>query len=100
MDQIKNKGDIAPGKDADIAIWDPDVKVTIKQENLHHDVNYTPYEGMTVTGWPTTTLSRGEVLWDDGEFKATPGRGRFLARDPYEFIKPRGIFPGPFNPFE
>ncbi|MEK9826689.1 MAG: dihydropyrimidinase [Rhodospirillales bacterium] len=97
---LKNKGDIAPGKDADIAIWDPDAKVTIKQENLHHDVNYTPYEGMTVTGWPTTTLSRGEVLWDDGEFKATPGRGRFLARDPYEFIKPRGIFPGPFNPFE
>lgn len=96
---LEKKGDIAPGKDADIAIWDPDVKTTIRQENLHHDVNYTPYEGMTVTGWPTTTVARGAVLWRDGEFQGEPGRGRFLAREPYDFIKPRGVFPGPFNPF-
>ncbi len=97
---LANKGDIAPGKDADIAIWDPDVKTTIRQANLHHDVNYTPYEGMAVTGWPTTTISRGEVLWQDGAFKAAPGRGRFMARGPYDFIKPRGVFPGPFKPFD
>jgi len=96
---LQKKGDIAPGKDADIAIWDPDVKTTIRQENLHHDVNYTPYEGMTVTGWPTTTISRGEVLWRDGKFKAEPGRGRFLARAPYDFIRPLGRFTTPFNPF-
>lgn len=97
---LANKGDIAPGKDADIAIWDPDVKTTIRQANLHHDVNYTPYEGMEVTGWPTTTISRGEVLWQDGAFKAAPGRGRFMARGPYDFINPRGVFPGPFKPFD
>lgn len=97
---LQKKGDIAPGKDADIAIWDPDVKTTIRQENLHHDINYTPYEGMEVTGWPTTTVSRGQILWRDGEFAAEPGRGRFLARDPYDFIKPRGVFPGPFKPFD
>jgi dihydropyrimidinase len=96
---LLKKGDIAPGKDADIAVWDPDVKTTITQANLHHDVNYTPYEGRTVTGGPTTTLSRGEVLWRDGDFKAEPGRGRFLARDPYDYIKPLGRFPTPFNPF-
>lgn len=96
---LLKKGDIAPGKDADIAVWDPDVKTTIAQANLHHDVNYTPYEGRTVTGWPTTTLSRGEVLWRDGDFKAEPGRGRFLARAPYDYIKPLGRFPTPFNPF-
>ena len=51
------------------------------------------------TGWPVATLSRGEVLWRDGAFNAAPGRGRFLARAPYDYIKPRGVFPGPFNPF-
>ena len=34
---------------------------------LHHAVDYTPYEGMRVTGWPVTTLVRGERVWDDGE---------------------------------
>ena len=94
------KGTISIGADADICIWDAEKKVTITQEMLHHDTDYTPYEGMAVTGWPTTTISRGEVLWQDGAFKAAPGRGRFMARGPYDFIKPRGVFPGPFKPFD
>ena len=54
------KGTIAVGADADIAIWDPDRKVTIRQEILHHGSDYTPYEGIEVTGWPVTTIVRGE----------------------------------------
>ncbi|MGQ0662394.1 MAG: dihydropyrimidinase [Pseudomonadota bacterium] len=76
------KGTIAIGADADLAIWDPERKVKIANRNLHHNVDYTPYEGMTVTGWPVTTLSRGEVVWQDGEVKGTPGHGRFLSCDP------------------
>ncbi|MDB5544761.1 MAG: dht [Hyphomicrobiales bacterium] len=72
------KGAIAIGADADIAIWDPEKRVTITNDLLHHNVDYTPYEGLEVQGWPKTVLSRGEVVVDDGRLHAEPGRGRFL----------------------
>ncbi len=72
------KGTIAVGADADIAIWDPEKQVTIRQEILHDNMDYTPYEGRVVTGWPITTLSRGEIVWDGVDVTAAPGRGVFL----------------------
>lgn len=93
------KGTIAPGSDADIAIWDPTKQVTIRQADLHHAIDYTPYEGWQVTGWPVTTVSRGKVVADGGDFVGDEGHGRFLARAPYDYIKPRGVFPSPFDPF-
>ena len=74
------KGTIAVGSDADIAIWDPAREVTLSCETLHENVDYTPYDGMKVTGWPVQTLSRGETIWCDGTVLGTPGRGRFLKR--------------------
>ncbi len=75
------KGVIAVGSDADLAIWDPEKRVTIRNDMLHHAVDHTPYEGHTVKGWPVVTISRGEVIYSDGEVRAEPGRGRFLVRD-------------------
>ncbi len=75
------KGVIAVGSDADFTIWDPDMEVTIRNEMLHHAVDYTPYEGVTVRGWPVMTLSRGELLYDHGKVTSTAGRGRFLPCD-------------------
>lgn len=75
------KGSIAIGADADLAIWDPDREVTIANDLLHHNVDYTPYEGVRVRGWPVTTISRGEIAWADGAFAATSGRGEFLRCD-------------------
>jgi dihydropyrimidinase len=72
------KGTIAVGADADIAIWDPEKRVTIRNENLHHNVDYTPFEGLEVQGWPETVLSRGEIIVEAGRLMAEPGRGRFL----------------------
>jgi dihydropyrimidinase len=72
------KGTIAIGSDADLAIWDERREVTIRNALLHHNVDYTPYEGRVVTGWPETVLSRGEVVVDAGTLHARPGRGRFL----------------------
>lgn len=72
------KGTIAVGADADIAIWDADREVIISNDMLHHNVDYTPYEGRTVIGWPETVLSRGEVVVRNGNLMAEGGRGRFL----------------------
>ena len=74
------KGAIALGADADLAIWDSDRVVTIRNALLHHATDHTPYEGQTVRGWPVMTIARGEVVWDDGQLLSRPGRGQFIAR--------------------
>jgi dihydropyrimidinase len=92
------KGTIAVGADADICIWDAEREVTISQDILHHDTDYTPYEGLDVVGWPAVTISRGKVVWNDGDVHCEPGWGKFIARPPYDYIKPRGVLPTPFDP--
>ena len=82
------KGTIAAGSDADIAIWDPERKVTV--EATHDRTGYTPYKGRVLTGWPVTVLSRGEVIVQDGKLAAARGRGRFLAREPSSALEPLG----------
>ena len=72
------KGTIAIGADADLVIWD-ERDVTLTNALLHHEVDYTPYEGMRLKAWPGLTLSRGEVVWDGSEFHPRPGRGELLA---------------------
>jgi dihydropyrimidinase len=71
------KGTIAVGSDADLVVWD-ERDVTIRNSQLHHAVDYTPYEGMRLKAWPGLTLSRGEVVWDGKNFSSRAGRGRFL----------------------
>jgi dihydropyrimidinase len=83
------KGTISVGADADIAIWDPEKKVVIRNTDLHHNVDYTPFEGMTVQGWPITVLSRGEVICDRGVLHGAKGRGKFLECGPPEPVKSR-----------
>jgi dihydropyrimidinase len=74
------KGTIAIGADADIAIWDPEETRTVTVEDQHDSMDYTPFEGRQVTGWPVTVLSRGEAVIEGGKLVAEPGRGRFVAR--------------------
>ncbi|MGH7158875.1 MAG: dihydropyrimidinase [Acetobacteraceae bacterium] len=92
------KGTIAPGSDADLVLWDPTRRVTLTNALMQHAIDYTPYEGMEVTGWPVATLARGRVVMRDGRVHAEPGEGRFLPRAPYDFIKPRGVMPNGFDP--
>ena len=84
------KGTIAIGSDADLAIWDPDKTVEISDATTHDRTGYSPYAGMTVTGWPVTVLSRGEVIVDAGELLAERGRGRFLPRAAGPAARPLG----------
>ena len=69
-----NKGTIAIGCDADIAIWDPDRAGDDQPRILHHGVDYTPYEGFEVTGWPVTTIVRGQVIVAMGACAAAVAR--------------------------
>jgi dihydropyrimidinase len=94
------KGTIAPGADADLVLWDPSRKVTITNALLQQAIDYTPYEGMEVTGWPVMTLRRGDVVMHDGRVQAEPGSGTFLARAPYDLIRPTGRLPNDFNASE
>ena len=78
-------------------LWDPAKRVTITNELMQHIIDYTPYEGMQVTGWPVATVKGGRVAMRDGTVQAEPGTGRFLARAPYPLIKPRGVLPDDFD---
>ncbi len=71
------KGHIAVGADADIVLWDPSRKVIISQNGLHHACDYTPYEGLQVTGWPIRTLLGGKTIVHEGSLCAEPGIGQF-----------------------
>jgi dihydropyrimidinase len=73
------KGTIAVGADADLVVWGTTPR-PIRNADLHHDVDYTPYEGIEVKAWPALTLARGEVVWDGERFHPRAGRGEFLRR--------------------
>ena len=75
-----NKGSLKVGADADIVIVDPNKEVELSAGCLHSAVDYTPYQGLRVSGFPTTTFSRGEVIVQDGEVVAKRGRGHLVRR--------------------
>ncbi len=73
------KGSLEPGADADVLVWDPQREVTLSAERLHQNCDYTPYEGVTVRGWPQAVFSRGREIVRDGAFAGEPGFGRVRA---------------------
>ena len=77
---LTRKGRILPGYDADLVVFDPERHVTLSVANLHSNVDHSTYEGVEVEGYPVVTISRGEVLVEDGALQVEPGRGRFVER--------------------
>ena len=88
---LAGKGRIAPGCDADLVIWDPERSHTYGADDLHDNVGYTPYEGMTLTGWPVRVFVRGRTVVADGELLAERGSGAFLRCALPESARPRGM---------
>ncbi|MFN3202188.1 MAG: dihydropyrimidinase [Bradymonadia bacterium] len=74
------KGAITPGADADIVVWDPEATRTISKTTHHQNIDFNIYEGMEVTGNPAVTLSRGRVLWENGQLKTERGTGKYVKR--------------------
>ena len=74
------KGTIAVGTDADIAIFDPKATHVMSVESTHMDVDYNAYEGKKVQGDIDLVMARGKVLISDGKYHGTKGDGQFLKR--------------------
>lgn len=94
----QRKGTLAPGFDADVAIWDPDRVVTFSDAAVSDRTGYTPWAGRSVRGWPVTVLSRGAVIVDAGHVAARPGQGRFLPRSGGPAAEPAGGTASDVNP--
>ncbi len=75
------KGTIAVGSDADLIVLDPQRRRVIDGAVMQSRAGYSPYDGREVFGWPRFTVSRGEVVLEDGEVNGPPGRGQWLRRD-------------------
>lgn len=80
------KGSIAVGSDADLAVWDDKAVRVIDGAKMHSRCDYSPYDGFKVIGWPKWTLSRGDIVFEDGHVTAALGRGRLAARGPHQAI--------------
>ena len=74
------KGTIAVGSDADLVIFDPNVRRAIKGSALKSNSDYSAFEGWEVTGWPVVTLRRGEIVFRDNEVVGLPGSGELVSR--------------------
>ena len=80
---LPRKGTIAIGADADLVIWDPNKEHKLTKENLHMNVDHSPYDHVTVKGYPVLVLQRGKVIVRDNQFVGKVGAGQFLKRSPW-----------------
>ncbi|MBL8902563.1 MAG: dihydropyrimidinase [Hyphomicrobiales bacterium] len=80
LNMYPRKGAVAVGSDADIVIWDPAATKKISAKNQVSRIEYNVFEGYECRGAPRTVLSRGRVAWEQGDMRAKPGDGDFVAR--------------------
>lgn len=77
------KGSITVGADADIVVWDPAASKTISAKTHHHNIDFNIFEGMTVEGSASHTLSQGKVVFADGKLDVERGAGRYIEKPPF-----------------
>ncbi len=74
---LAGKGDIAPGYDADLIVFDPGLVGEIDEAALHSRAGWSPYHGRPLSGQLTMVFSRGELIWQR-ELVGRPGRGALV----------------------
>ena len=74
------KGVIVEGADADIVVWDPQGTKTISAKTHRSKLDFNVFEGRTVRGVPSHTVSQGKVVYAAGDLRATQGAGRYVKR--------------------
>ena len=79
------KGTIQPGADADLVVYDPEYKGIISAKSQAMNLDYSAFEDWPIEGRPSVVTVRGGIAVRDGQFVGTPGRGKFLARQPAVF---------------
>ena len=79
MGYYPRKGVLAPGSDADIVVIDPSIRKALSMDDLHIG-DYSIWEGWEINGWPTTTIIRGKVVVENGQFSGSLGSGQFIPR--------------------
>jgi dihydropyrimidinase len=81
---LGRKGAIEVGLDADLVLFDPAARRTIRAADLHHTSDYTPYEGLEVSGAVRSVFVRGQGIIRDGSYVGERGFGRFVERGALE----------------
>ena len=76
------KGDLLPGSDADLVIWDPELAVTYGLDHSHHRTDHNLYEGWELQGFPQKVFLRGQLVVSNREWLGSAGQGRYLQRTP------------------
>jgi dihydropyrimidinase len=76
------KGTLLPGSDADIVVYDPRPTWTVSHDDLHDNVDHTPYEGRTIQGRVRDVFLRGHHVVHDGVLDDELAPGEFVACGP------------------
>jgi dihydropyrimidinase len=80
MGLFPRKGNLTPGSDGDVVVFDPNLEKIITPNILRQNADYSPFEGRVVRGWPTTTIVRGRVVVQEGQLMVEKGWGQYIGR--------------------
>jgi dihydropyrimidinase len=80
------KGEVLPGADADIVVYDPQARTHISVDTAHMNMDHSAWEGFEIAGGVDTVVSRGKVIVEHGDYLGTKGHGQYLRRGLSQYL--------------